>query len=359
MARAVAIEPPAWLVAWLHLTNDCTFRCAYCYVRRSPEAMAPETGRQAIQAIFRSATGHGFSGVKLKYGGGEPTLRFSTLADLHRLARKLAAAHGLALDGVVLSNGAGITPEMVGAMQSLELRLAVSLDGVGAWHDAQRPLAGGRGSCAAVAGAIDRALRHGLVPELSITASGRNLSGLPDLVQWALERELPFRIEFYRETGLPAAGDGLAFEPGAMIDALRAAFGRIEARLPRHSLLNSLVDRADLGRPHLRACAAGHNYLVIDPRGRVAKCQMDMAHTVTGVSDPDPLRTVMADRAGVQNLSVDDKEGCRDCEWRYGCAGGCPLATYRATGRYDVPSPHCAVYRTLYPDLILIKYPNP
>lgn len=52
---------------------------------------------------------------------------------------------------------------------------------------------------------------------------------------------------------------------------------------------------------------------------------------------------VRADRLGVQNVLVEEKEGCRDCQWKYWCAGGCPLATYRATGRYDVKSPNCNI----------------
>ena len=54
--------------------------------------------------------------------------------------------------------------------------------------------------------------------------------------------------------------------------------------------------------------------------------------------------------------------GCRDCEWKYWCAGGCPLTTYRATGRYDVKSPNCNIYKAIYPQamrlegLRLLKY---
>ena len=57
----------------------------------------------------------------------------------------------------------------------------------------------------------------------------------------------------------------------------------------------------------------------------------------------------------IRTVSVDDKEGCRDCVWRYRCAGGCPLETYRATGRFDVKSPHCNIYTTLFPEALRLE----
>ncbi|MCZ7670691.1 MAG: SPASM domain-containing protein [Chloroflexi bacterium] len=57
----------------------------------------------------------------------------------------------------------------------------------------------------------------------------------------------------------------------------------------------------------------------------------------------------------IQNISVDEKEGCRTCEFRYRCTGGCPLETYRATGRWDVKSPHCRIYKTLMPQALRLE----
>jgi len=317
--------------------------------------MDPETGRQAMEAVFRSAVIHRFSGVKLKYAGGEPTLQFPLIGDLHRQAQALAGRHGMVLDGVILSNGVGLTPLMIETLQALELRLTISLDGLEGFHDCQRPLANGQGSFAEVSRSIDLCLKHGLSPTISVTVSGRNLAGLPDLIQWILDRDLPFSLEFYRETDLSANFTDLAFEAEPLIGTMHRVFQILEANLPRHSLCASLVDRANLGNPHLRPCAVGSNYLVIDHRGRIAKCQMDIQSTITDIHDPDPLRRIQEDRSGIQNLSVDEKQGCCDCEWRYWCAGGCPLVTYRTTGRYDVKSPNCKIYRTLFPEIMRLE----
>lgn len=104
--------------------------------------------------------------------------------------------------------------------------------------------------------------------------------------------------------------------------------------------------------------------MVFDHLGQVSKCQMQKDKPVARITDADPLGVVRTDTAGIQNLSVEEKEGCRTCEWKYWCAGGCPLTTFRATGRYDIKSPDCNIYKAIYPaamrleGLRLLKYFN-
>ena len=65
-----------------------------------------------------------------------------------------------------------------------------------------------------------------------------------------------------------------------MIAAMRSAFRVIEKRLPQRSLLNALLDKASMQNTHQHACSVGHNYIVIDQRGGVAKCHVDIQRTV-------------------------------------------------------------------------------
>src|SRR5690606_14209995 len=129
----------------------------------------------------------------------------------------------------------------------------------------------------------------------------------------------------------------------------------IENNLPKRSLLASLVDRSNLSGAHLRTCGVGQNYLVFDQNGKVAKCQMAMKHAIGDVNSETVLKIIQQDTSGIQNLSVEEKEGCKSCEWKYWCAGGCPLVTHRATGRYDVKSPNCRIYKALYPEVMRLE----
>lgn len=346
---------PQTLTAWLHVTNACNLRCDYCYVRKTADAMSTARSRQAVDAVVRSAVAHGFRRIKLKYAGGEATLNAPLVIATHRYARECAARHGLALDGVVLSNGVALGDRLIRALRDGGLRLMISLDGIGDAHDANRRFANGRGSFACIARTLDRLAALGVTPSISITLSRRNLAGLAATVEYVLDRGLPFALNFYRENDCSAHAADLSFQDEQIIAAMREAFAVIARRLPPYNLLGALIDLARLDTPHDHPCGVGYSYMVIDHRGGVAKCHIAIERTVTDVAAPDPLRLIREDATGIQNVPVDEKEGCRACMWRYWCAGGCPALTYRVTGRYDVTSPNCRIYQAIFPDVLRLE----
>lgn len=352
-----SLSPPqeTELSAWLHMTDRCNLRCAYCYLPHLPMDMSWETAQAVVDTICRTAVNHGYRRVKLKYAGGEPLLRFAFVADLHRYAQAVARDHGVIIEGVVLSNGTLLTAEMLQEMLSLGLHLMISLDGLGSEHNSQRCYADGHDSAADVMSSVELALAHGLTPGVSVTISGRNANALPDLVAWILEHDVPFGIHFYREHDASQLESDLALEEDRIVAGMLAAYQVIEANLPRHSLLASLVDGANLAVAHRHTCAVGRHYLVFDTEGQISRCQMHMHRPVTTVRAVDPLAHIRTTTSGIQNLSVDEKEGCRSCEWKYWCTGGCPLTTWQATGRYDVQSPNCAIYKRLYPEVLRLE----
>ena len=343
------------LTAWLHITNACNLRCDYCYINKTPDSMDEARGRQAVDAVIRSAVAHRFRRVKLKYAGGEATLNLPLVIALHQYARDCATRHDLALDGVVLSNGVALGDRQIRQIRDSELRLMISLDGIGDLHDAQRRFVNGRGSFAHVARTLDRLAQHGVVPSLSITLSHRNLAGLPETVAYALDRGLPFSLNFYRANDHAAAHADLAYGEEEIIAAMKAAFAVIEQRMPPYRLFGALLDLVRFDAPHDHPCGIGSAYMVIDQRGRVAKCHMEIERTVTDVDAPDPLRLIREDATGIQYIPVDAKEGCRTCTWRFWCAGGCPALTYRVTGRFDVRSPNCRIYQALFPEVLRLE----
>lgn len=343
------------LVAWLHVTNVCNLRCDYCYIEKSSEHMQEDTAQQAIDAIFRSAVKHHFKEVRLQYGGGEASLQSDRVIALHDYALSLAQQHHLKLSAYIMSNGVYLSTHMIEQLKSRNIGVMISLDGLGTYHDSQRSFVGGRGSFTRVDRTITRLIEYNLLPDISVTVSSRNIAGIPALLQYLLKRNLFFSLNYYRENNLSAHLVDMQLDEERMIAGMREAFTLIAEHLPRYSLLNSLIDKANLQAPHNHTCGVGKNYMVINQRGEVAKCQVEMKQTVTTIAADDPLQFIREDRTGVQGLSVDEKEGCRDCTWRYWCTGGCPALTYRMTGRYDIQSPNCHIYQSLFPDALQLE----
>ncbi len=347
---------PHVLTLWLHLTTRCNLRCAYCYAPRGDADMPPEIGRAAVDGAIRSAQAHGFQALKLKYAGGEPLFNLPTLRAVHEWARARAAQAGLELREVILTNGTTLTLALLAWLRDEGVRLSVSLDGLGPAHDGQRVAASGDDSFAATARGLERALALGLTPHLSITVTAHNVDRLAEVVTFALDRNLPFNLNFVR----PTPGHlNLAPAPERLIAGLQAALSEIERRLQSAtstlpSAICHLLDRCDFSLPHHYPCGAGHAYIVVGPQGELAPCHMKMERTVGTIWEEDPLAAVQGED-GFHNPPVEEKEDCRECLWRYVCAGGCPLMAQRHRGTPAAPSPYCAVYQAILPELLRLE----
>lgn len=343
------------LTAWLHVTNACNLRCPYCYVHKTDDAMDEATAERSVDALVRSAVEHGFRSLRLKYAGGEASMNPAVVLALHDYAVARCAAADLGLDAVLLSNGVAISSTFAEGLKARDIRVMVSLDGIGAAHDAQRPNLAGRPTSHMVQRTIARLIDMGLPPHISVTITSRNTTAVADVVRYALERDLTFSFNFFRDNECSTSHADLKYEQDAMIDGMLAAFAAIEERMPAWSVLGTVLDRGQLVEPRQRPCGAGHDYVVIDQRGGISQCHMDLGTSVGHVDTHDPVAAVRDERAPLRNLLVDEKQGCRDCEWRQWCTGGCPLATFQATGRFDVRSPNCGIYQTIYPEALRLE----
>jgi uncharacterized protein len=352
---AVEFRQSTELTAWLHITNACNLRCPYCYVHKTDDAMDRATARETIESLVRSATRNGFRSLRLKYAGGEASLNMAVLLAMHDDAVALCAGNDLTLSTVVLSNGVAISRRTARELTDRGIAVMISLDGIGAAHDAQRPTLTGAPSFTRVLRSIDTLVAAGTPPHLSITITSRNVAAVAEVVRFAVERGLTFSFNFFRDNACSAQFADLQYEEAAMIDGLRAAFAVVEELLPPWSVLGSVLDRGQLLEARQKACGVGDDYVVVDQRGRIAKCHMDLESTVGDIRTVDPVLAIRSDRLGVQNLLVEDKQGCRDCTWRHWCAGGCTIATFRATGRFDVRSPNCGIYKAIYPDAVRLE----
>lgn len=350
-----SVQQEHTLSAWLHVTNACNLRCHYCYLHKDNEQMSEDTSRQAVEAIFRSAVKHRFGHVRLTYAGGEASLQLSRILAIHDYATQLAEMHSMTLSAHTLSNGVFLSEQAIQQIKERHIGLGISLDGIGEDHDKLRPFISGKGSFKYVDKTITRLLKHGLVPHINVTVSQRNLEGLPRLIEYILEREMTFTLSYYRDNEYSSPIQDLQFTDADMIAGMHKAFAVIEHCLPRRRLLGSLIDKANMDTPHSYTCGVGQNYLVIDQHGGIAKCQADIKQTVTTIDADDPLNHIRNDRNGVQGIAVEEKAGCRGCQWRYWCAGGCPQLTYRITGRSDVKSPNCNIYKALFPEALHLE----
>lgn len=345
---------PKSLGVWLHLTNACNLRCSYCYLWKTPDRMSLKTAETAIKKTFAAAVKHGLKQITFKFSGGEPLLELAKICWLVPPARKLAEKNKLEVDFVILTNGTLITEKIAKVLKRLRLRAAVSLDGLGTYHDAQRELVNGKGSSILVKRGIMN-LKKARVPfNVSITITHRNVKHIPNLTRYLLKHQIPFNFNFYREN--VQAETGLQATDKELIENLKKAYRLIYDTPPRYRLIDGLLDRVSFKKPRLFACGMGRNYLVIRQDGQIVSCQMTMEHPIGSIEDQDLMATVrQGNFVKPKNLTVEDKIPCKTCQWKYLCAGGCPLLTFSKKKTYIVNSPYCSVYRALIPELLRLE----
>lgn len=344
---------PETLTAWLHITNACNLDCPYCYVRKSSARMTEEIGQHALERIFDTAQQNSFRRVKLKYAGGEATLHFALIRHLHEQAKAFARELGLQLHEVVLSNGTRLREEEADWFATTGVKLMISLDGVGEMHNRLRRDRSGHDTFTQIEKTLDQVLLpRGVRPDITLTVTRVNASGVADAVRWALARNLPVSLNFYRQNTLSASREELTLEEKTIIEGMLAAYAVFEEYLPTRPFFNGLLDRVQM-QAHIQTCGVGTAYLVTTHEGKLAQCQMHLDRPVSATLDTDLLRPI-AD-GFIRQIPVDAKPGCRECAFRYRCTGGCPLETFRATGRWDVSSPHCNIYKTLLPAALRLE----
>ena len=354
---ACADSMPGTLTVWLHITNACNLHCDYCYLSRSQETMTLEQGHQAIAVAFQAAEAYGYERVKLKFAGGEACLAFPLVLDLSELASRQAEKSGLRLDNILLTNGTLLTEDIAVELKRRGFRVAVSVDGLGDMHDIQRKYSNGRGCYQKVEHALDLLQNYHIDSMVTITITNQNLHGLPALVKELLNRHLPFTLNFYRPCSNSSGANkfpDLTPDSADLIQVMQSVFDVIATNLPHYPLVNSLGDRAWFSAMHTQPCSVGLSFLVFSPRG-VHKCPMDLEHVVCSSTDTDPLNKIRSDTQGLINLSFHEKLTCQDCQWRYWCAGGCPVAAFNTYQRYDIGSPYCQVYQSIFPEILRLE----
>ncbi|MEG0709300.1 MAG: radical SAM protein [Longicatena sp.] len=108
------------------LTNECNFRCKYCYVEKSKKIMSEEISDEALiftdQIINKSLN----DPVKINFHGGEPLLNFEII---NRIYTYLEEKHHGKIKYYITTNGSILTLEIIEFLSNPNVELIVSLDG--------------------------------------------------------------------------------------------------------------------------------------------------------------------------------------------------------------------------------------
>lgn len=355
--REVVFSSTRKLSIWFHITNQCNLRCKYCFVDKRDSAMSFDKGKMAIMKIIESALENHFQKIEVKFTGGEPLLEFQKILKLIDFARKQIQDKKIKIKTrfAIISNGILVTKDVARVLKRKNIYIGVSLDGTEKYHNIQRVFPDGKGSFKAVERGVNNLLREEVSFNIIMTITSRNVENIPVFIRYLFRKNIPFILNFFQEN--PCAEKSLKAETEKLIYYLRKGYGIISHNSFKKKVvgINNILNRALFTCPHVYGCGAGRNYFTIRPDGRIAVCPMMIENTVGSVEKGDLGRLIKEENPLFEKISVERKKSCKDCRFKYICAGGCPYLILSQKQDINSPSPYCEVYKTLVPEILRME----
>ncbi|MDR2043871.1 MAG: radical SAM protein [Clostridium sp.] len=124
------------------LTDDCNFRCPYCYQEHKKRTMGQEQIR-AVYQFMRKLHEQRERKFVITYFGGEPLLNLDAILQLEALLDESGIPH----TGNISTNGFLLKESVIEKLKGTRIRdVQITLDGPQEIHDRSRVLADGRGT---------------------------------------------------------------------------------------------------------------------------------------------------------------------------------------------------------------------
>ena len=305
-------------------TMGCNFDCPYCFEDHGRGKMAPEVQDDVVALAERMIEASGAKSLRVSWFGGEPLLVPDIIDSLSQRLMALAEEHGCTYSAGIITNGYLLTQDVVDMLVRNKVDNAqVTIDGLGATHDATRRLAGGGPS-------FERITSN--LRELDIPFSVHIRHNVHEGNKHEIDELKAFIKQLAEESGndlmyypAPVTGSSTADERGEQVgllcetDASDVGIRQEASRFAR-------------GRGHY--CGANSIWSIgVDDRGNLQKCweAIDKTELSFGTAhewDPtDPIYT--ASNADMLTCFLNsanplDDEECRECVWLPSCVGGCP-----------------------------------
>ena len=336
-----SLEPKS-LSIWVHLTNTCPLRCTYCHVWKDPTHMSVDVLERFADKLVQTAAEKGLKEITIRLSGGEPMTRLSQIKVWLLKLRERLHAVNCHLKISFLTNLTILNDEIIAFIKDNDCGLSVSMDGLGKYHDQNRPFASGRGSFATIDQNLDVLARAGIKPFIMTVIAEANMDDMPSFTEYLLQRDLGFKYDFVRRQVVQLDNDQLIkvmLECYALIEkAIESGYQFID----KHRLSG-----LSFKRPVDQSCGAGRNTFSVFVDGSLYVCQHlhEERNPFGDLSLDEDMVTLSVNQESLTGLRQLNHDDCRECRYHYNCAGGCPI------NQVDGKSPYCKVFQALIPEV--------
>jgi uncharacterized protein len=316
----------------LMTSEDCNFRCVYCYEDFARGTMKPEV-REGIKALVGKRLPL-LSDLSISYFGGEPLYGFEAVEDLAPFFQKTARDNDLRLACHMTTNGYLLTPDVADRVLGWDIRdFQITLDGPAEFHDQKRKGRDGSGTFENIFRNL-RALKAREDEKFKVTLrvnyDRENAPALPDFVRMVGEQfggDPRFQLSFH------AIGQW-----GGDNDANLDVCGMNEEKRVRKEMNMAAIGEGfetrgigSMIRPGNGVCYAARPFnFLIGSDGKVMKCTVALDkhdYNVVGQIDAEGDLHLDIDKMALwTEPAFENDSGCAKCYMVPVCQGmHCPM----------------------------------
>lgn len=322
---------------WVQMSDRCNLACTYCYI---PSLNSAKVCRPDLFSLFgKKLLGvNGLKSVSIKLAGGEPLLSFQDWCEELVELRKTLAASKIRLNARIITNLTFLNRKIIDYIKVNDIGVSVSLDGVAANNDRNRIFQGsGHGSFYIVKKNLGILRDNGIKPGVMITATSENSAGIQELVESLVKDDLVFRLSDAKGGHIRPAEFEIAFA------SVKQTLDRAVAGGYPVSQRIVISDLRTL-EPQATPCSMGTTGGALYLDGSIYFChtEFEKGDPLGNLDEDDGLLHIIR-RGYTKHLGLS--QDCQACEYRFICAGGCPL--YRENGK----SPMCSAYKKIIPQI--------
>jgi len=320
---------------------SCNFACTYCY--QDEYAYSTQELSNEITDAFFNYINAEFTGRKkyLTVFGGEPLL--NSPKQKEKISYLLQKANEARLEVCFVTNGYAVE-EYIDILKSASIReIQITLDGKGSVHDSRRFLKGGEATFDKIVKGVDACLLNNLPVNLRVVVDKENISGLPELAKFAIDKgwtgnEL-FKTQLGRNYELHHC-QGKSENLFSRISLYETIFELVELHPyitefynPAYSVAKFLAENGDLPDPLFDACPACKTEWAFDYSGHIYSCTATVGKEGESLGTFYPRITRKQEMIDAwENRDVTSIAGCNTCNMQLACGGGCGSVAKNRTG---------------------------
>lgn len=341
----------------LNVTEKCNLDCSYCFERESNvytkrRVMDWEVAKKAIDEFISLVSDHKQERVDIRFFGGEPLLNWKLVKQCLDYSREKMPSN-IKVAYLLNTNGTLINEEIAKTLHQFGVHTALSIDGVGEYHDKARMYKNGQGSFAVIDRNIDLLIENQCEFGCAVVCADHNLPHLNKLIDYLKKKqdETKHRMNVNFSLVKMVKEDENSLSVEKKVDYLLNAVKYAQENDVRcnggltHFVFRRLI-RGSVGS----FCAGIGGEVSVDPEGNIFSCCSLEAKLGT----LDNLRAVFKTKEYSELLSrrPGNIRQCKGCEIEGLCAGGCLADVVWSSGGIHGDYPSCEQQKLVFRKLV-------